>query len=63
MATDPGECKRHAAECLEFAKHANSANGRELFLNLATSWARLASDLEQSEGRVAEDHAHRVATQ
>ena len=45
MPGDPTECREHALRCLELAKSATSPQAKAKFLNLASSWTHLATDL------------------
>jgi hypothetical protein len=46
MPGDPRECRQHALRCLELAKSAASPEAKAKFLDLASTWTHLASDLE-----------------
>ena len=49
MPGDPKECREHARECQRIANTATNEQTREVFHNLATTWLRLANDLERSK--------------
>jgi hypothetical protein len=49
MPGDPKECREHADYCRRLAKSATSASGRYSFLDLADTWERLASELENAQ--------------
>lgn len=46
MPGDPKECRAHALRCLELAKTASSPQVKAKFLELASTWTKLAADLE-----------------
>ena len=46
MPGDPKECRERALRCLKLAKRATSPQTQAKFLDLAATWAKLASDLE-----------------
>jgi len=46
MTGDPRECRKHALRCLQLANSAISPHAKAKFLDLATTWTKLASDLE-----------------
>ena len=48
MPGDPKECREHARECQRLANTATNERTREVFENIATTWLRLANDLEYS---------------
>jgi hypothetical protein len=49
MPSDPTECRERARECQRIADTATNERTREAFENLATTWLRLANDLERSK--------------
>lgn len=53
MAGDPKECRRHALQCSALAKRAASAEARQVFLDLARDWNKLAADLDDAQDFLA----------
>ena len=49
MPGNPRECREHAANCKQLAQSASGEAAREKFLALATTWERLASELESAQ--------------
>jgi len=49
MPGDPKECLEHAAECQRLADMAKSEHARDVFLDLAKTWIKLARDLRHSQ--------------
>ena len=49
MPGDPKECRHHAYNCMLLAKQATTAESKQTFHNLAQSWTRLATELEQAQ--------------
>lgn len=54
MPGDPKECREHAKRCLELAASSSSPLAKARFEDLAKTWMRLATDLEQTKALV--DH-------
>jgi hypothetical protein len=52
MPGDPNECRQHAKRCQELAEDAPSQLAKARFEQLAQTWLRLASDLEQAKALV-----------
>ena len=49
MPGNPRECREHAANCRKLAQSASGETAREKFLALASTWERLASELESAQ--------------
>jgi hypothetical protein len=49
MPGDPKECRLHALKCAEIARISPDSRTQEQFTQLAQTWLKLASDLEQSQ--------------
>jgi hypothetical protein len=49
MPGDPKECRQRALNCMLLAKEASTEQSKKTFLDLAQSWTRLASELEDAE--------------
>jgi hypothetical protein len=49
MPGDPKECRLHALKCAEIARTSPDSRTQEQFAQLAQTWLKLASDLEQSQ--------------
>ena len=54
MPGDPKQCREHAKRCLEIAATSTSALTKARFEELARTWTRLATDLEQAKALVDE---------
>jgi hypothetical protein len=54
MPGDPKECREHAKRCLQMAAESPSQLAKARFEELAKTWMRLATDLEQAKALV--DH-------
>jgi hypothetical protein len=54
MPGDPKECREHARECLRIATAATKEQTREVFETLASTWLRLATDLERGKALLVE---------
>jgi hypothetical protein len=48
MPGDPKECRDHAKTCMRLATSAKTTEAAIVFENLASTWLRLAADLETS---------------
>jgi hypothetical protein len=48
MPGDPKECRERAMICMLLAKEASNAQSKQMFFDLAQSWSRLASELEDA---------------
>jgi hypothetical protein len=48
MPGDPTECQERAMDCLLLAKEASDAQSKQMFLDLAQSWSRLAAELDDT---------------
>ena len=48
MPGDPKECRQHALTCVRLAQTSTSPQAREQFAHLASTWIRLADDLERT---------------
>jgi hypothetical protein len=48
MPGDPKECRDHAKACMRLAGSAKTTEAAIVFENLASTWLRLAADLETS---------------
>jgi hypothetical protein len=48
MPGDPKECRDHAKACMRLAASAKTTEAAIVFENLASTWLRLAADLETS---------------
>jgi hypothetical protein len=53
MPGDPKECREHAKRCLELAAETSSPLAKARFEELAQTWARLATEIEQTKALVA----------
>jgi hypothetical protein len=51
MAGDPEECHANARQCLEMAKDVKHVKLKEIFLDLAAKWTKLAIELEMAGKR------------
>jgi hypothetical protein len=49
MPGDPQECRQRALNCMLLAKEASDAQAKQMFLDLAQSWSRLAAELEDTQ--------------
>ena len=49
MPGDPKECREHAFHCEQLAETVATLTGRQIFLDLARSWRRLAAELESAQ--------------
>jgi hypothetical protein len=47
------ECREHALHCEQLAETVPTLTGRQIFLNLARSWRRLAAELEHAQSFLA----------
>ena len=54
MPGDPKECREHAKRCLQLASGSPSPLAKARFQELAETWMRLATGLEQA--KVLVDH-------
>jgi hypothetical protein len=54
MPGDPKECREHAKNCMRLASEANTERARDTFTDLARTWTRLATDLENAEALLDE---------
>jgi hypothetical protein len=54
MPGDPKECREHAKNCSRLASEAKTEQARETFENLARTWMRLATDLENAKALLDE---------
>jgi hypothetical protein len=54
MPGDPKECREHAKNCLRLAAESPSPLAKARFEDLANTWMKLATDLEQTKALV--DH-------
>jgi hypothetical protein len=50
MPGNPQACREHALNCEQLAENAATPHMRETFLSLATTWRRLAAELESASG-------------
>ena len=48
MPGDPKDCRDHAKTCMRLAASAKTTEAAIVFENLASTWLRLAADLETS---------------
>jgi hypothetical protein len=48
MPGDPKDCRDHAKACIRLATSAKTTEAAIVFENLASTWLRLAADLETS---------------
>jgi hypothetical protein len=48
MPGDPTKCRERAMDCLLLAKEASDAQSKQMFLDLAQSWSRLAAELDDT---------------
>jgi len=55
MPGDPKECREHAARCAELAVKAGTPQLRATFLGLSKNWEKIAIDLEDGFGKLAEN--------
>jgi len=46
MADDSNECRQRAAQCLDLANSSDNLTLKSNFLGFATTWAKLAEELE-----------------
>jgi len=53
MSNDPSECSQRALDCVRMAQTATTPEARKTWSDLAKTWLRFASDLE-NEGLLAE---------
>ena len=53
MSGDAKECREHALRCEQFAEHVPTLTGRQMYLDLARTWRRLAEELESAQSFVA----------
>jgi hypothetical protein len=54
MPGDPKECRRHALTCARLAQTATSPQAREELARLASTWIKLAEDLERTLALIEE---------
>jgi hypothetical protein len=54
MPGDPKDCRTHAQTCMRLAASAKTTEAAVVFENLASTWLRLAADLESSAVLLAE---------
>jgi hypothetical protein len=54
MPGDPKECRRHALTCARLAQTATSPQAREELAHLASTWIKLAEDLERTLALIEE---------
>jgi hypothetical protein len=52
MPGDPNECRTHALECTNLAETALNKKAHEMFLYFASTWLKLASQIESSQALV-----------
>jgi hypothetical protein len=45
---DPKECSKNAFRCRKLAERATTAKAKEIFSSLATTWLKVAVELEKS---------------
>ena len=53
MSGDAKECREHALRCEQFAEHVPTLTGRQMYLDLASTWRRLGEELESAQSFVA----------
>jgi hypothetical protein len=49
MPGDPKECREHARRCAELACTADTPEAKDHFASLATSWIKIAAELESAQ--------------
>lgn len=55
MPGDPRECRDHALRCLQLAKTASSPQAKAKFIDLASTWNKLAADIEATQAILESD--------
>ena len=58
---DPKECLRHARRCIEIAEETTNEHLKRELMNLATTWMRLADEVNRIQIIVDEVAKHKSA--
>jgi hypothetical protein len=59
------DCKAHAAECWQMAKHARNIRVEAFLIDMARMWERMSMELEQSHATagISTPHIRLIASQ